>query len=168
MKNSILFKTLIDIFYFIHLSGLILIVICLPFGVINPSIVKIQGINPEHFGFIHWALLFITVIAYIIFLRGLFYLRKVARFLLSKGYFTETVILNLKKTGTHFISTGIVYFIIILSLLLLTLSKGKIEIGYDFNLLAALFVTIIGLFFTMFSKTLALAKVFKEENELTV
>ena len=108
------------------------------------------------------------VISYIIFLRGLFFLRKMARSLLSHKQFSLPIIQNLKKSGSHFIYAGILSFIILFALWLGKLLGGSLELTYDNNLIIPLFLSIIGLFFIIQSETLALAKDIKEENELTV
>ncbi len=165
MKNTILFKSLVDILYILHFIGLIGIVVIIPFGIVNINQVNI---NIEDWSMLYWAITILTFITYIIFLRGLYFLRKMARFLLSNKYFSEKIIGNLKKSGNHFLLTGIISFALYTILWLNKLYGGKFELIYDTNLLVPLFLTIIGMFFIIQSNTLNLAKNIKEENELTV
>lgn len=165
MKKSILFKTLVDILYILHFIGLIGIIFIIPFGVVNINQVNI---NVEDWSLFYWLITIISLITYIIFLRGLYYLRKMARFLLSNKYFTGNIIRNLKKSGNHFLLTGIISFTLYTVLWLNKLYGGKFELIYDANLFIPLFLTIIGMFFIIQSNTLDLAKNIKEENELTV
>lgn len=165
MKKAILFKTLVDILYILHFIGLIGILIIIPFGAINNNQ---ENINAENWNLFHWLVIIVSICAYIIFLRGLYYLRKMARFLLSNKYFSDSIIQYLKKSGNHFLYTGIISFTLFFAFWINKLTGGKFELVYETNLLIPLFLTIIGMFFIIQSNTLNLAKGFKEENELTV
>lgn len=68
----------------------------------------------------------------------------------------------------HFLCTGILSFLLMILLWIAKLYNGKLELTYDLNFMIPLFLMIIGLFFMIQSRTLVLAKNFKEENELTV
>jgi hypothetical protein len=103
-----------------------------------------------------------------VFLRGLYFLRKMARFLLSSKYFSDNIIRNLKKSGNHFLLTSLISFALIFAQWIGKMVDGKIELAYDQELLVPLFLAIIGIFFIIQSSTLDLAKSLKEENELTV
>ena len=165
MKKNILFKTLVDILYSLHFLGLIGILLFLIFGIAN-----IDQIDPELEGgsILFWIFTFISLLTYIIFLRGLSYLRVIAKFLLSKNYFSQLIISNLRKSGTHFLFTGILSLFLTLLLWIRKLYEGKFEIGYNTYLMIPFFLMIIGLFFMIQSKTLLLAKNIKDENDLTV
>ena len=165
MKNAILFKSLVDILYFIHFLGLLGILFTIPFGVVNVNQVDMKV---QDWTLFYWSITIISLITYIIFLRGLYYMRKMARSLLSNKHFSENIIEYLKKSGTHFLWAGIISFALILLIFVNKLYGGKFELIYDNNLFIPLFLTIIGLFFIIQSNTLVLAKNFKEENELTV
>lgn len=165
MKNAILFKTLVDILYILHFIGLIGIIFIIPFGIVNINQVNM---TVEDWSLFYWFISIISLITYIIFLRGLYYLRKMARFLLTNKYFSEKIIKNLKKSGNHFLLTGIISFALFFILSLNKLYGGKFELIYDSNLLIPLFLTIIGMFFIIQSNALVLAKNIKEDNELTI
>lgn len=165
MTKTILFKTLVDILYFLHFVGLLGILIIIPFGVANINQVNLKV---EDWTWFYWLIAIISLIAYIIFLRGLYYLRKMARFLLSKRYFSEKIITNLNKSGKHFLLTGIISLILYLILWVHKIYGGKVALIYDTNLLVPLFLLIIGMFFIIQSDTLNMAKNINEENELTV
>lgn len=166
MKKPFLFKVLIDILIFLYFIGLIGLVIAIPLKKCIISPVKICIVDWTLF---YWFIAIISIIAYVIFLKGLYHLRKVARFLTSKKYFSKIIITNLKKSGNLFLLTGTLYFSIIIALWINRLIEEKIfEIGYDMDLIGPLFLIIIGIFFIIQSKTLLLAKNFKEENELTI
>jgi len=165
MRKAILFKTLVDIIYILHFLGFLGVLFTIPFGVIN-----INQVNSQlgEWNLFFWLITFISFIAYLIFLRGLYFLRKMARFLLSNKYFSVNIIHNLKKSGNHFLYTGIISFILVIAIWISKLYGNQFELIYDINLLIPLFLTIIGMFFIIQSNTLNLAKGLKEENDLTV
>lgn len=165
MKKAILFKTLVDILYILHFIGFFGIIFIIPFGTVNINQVNI---NVEDWNLFYWLVFMVSLVAYIIFLRGLYYLRKMARFLLSNKYFSDSIIQNLQKSGNNFLYTGIISFTLFAAMWISKLAGGKFELIYDNNLLIPLFLTIIGMFFIIQSNALNLAKGIKEENELTV
>jgi len=111
MKNIILFKTLVDILYILHFIGIVGIIFIIPFGIVNINQVNM---NVEDWSLFYWFTSIISLITYIIFLRGLYYLRKMARFLLTNKHFSENIIENLKKSGNLFLLTGIISFALFL------------------------------------------------------
>lgn len=165
MRKIMFFKKLVDILYYLHFLGLLAIIFILPFGIANINQIDV---SVENWTFLYWGIPILSLIAYIIFLRGLYYLRKVARFLLANNYFSDIIINNLRRSGNHFLLTGILLLSLIVIVGLNKLFNGRLELTYDTNLIIPLFIMIIGLFFIIQSKTLFLAKNFKEENELTV
>lgn len=165
MKKVILFKTLVDILYILHFIGLIGVLFIIPFGTINSNQINM---SVDDWSLFYWSIFIVSLFAYIIFLRGLYFLRKMARFLLMNKYFSDDTIETLKKSGTHFLYTGIISFALIVVLWISKLTRGKFELIYDNNLLIPLFLTLIGMFFIIQSNALNLAKGIKEENELTV
>jgi len=167
MKKAFLFKSLIDILFFLHAFALPGFLVLLPLGASSGYYSEIH-FDVENWSFLFWSLLVISLIIYIVFLRGLYFLRIVARFLMSKKYFTDKFILNIKKTGVHFLTAGVLYFILLSGIWINKIIGGKFEINYNTNTVFPLFIIVIGLFFIIQSKTLLLAKSFKDENELTV
>ena len=165
MKKAILFKTLVDVLYIFHFIGLIGIIPILTFGTVK---INQANTNVEDWNIIYWLLFIASIFTYIIFLRGLYFLRKMARFLLTKRYFSDKTVQNLKNSGKHFLYTGILYSIIIVFLWINKLRNGKFEITYNDNILIPFFLCIVGMFFIIQSNALGLAKDIKEENELTV
>lgn len=165
MKNTILFKSLIDFLYIFLFLGIIGTGLLIPLGIVNLNDAKHSIENLET---IHWSLIMLSFLTYIIFLRGLYFLRKVARFLLSNKFFTDKIISNLRKSGIHFIASGLIHFLLIIGLTVSKLFAGKLELGIDSNGLATLFIIIIGMFLTLQSNILKLGKDLKEENDLTV
>jgi len=165
MKKTILFKTLVDLLYIFHFIGLIGIVLILPFGTIsiNQAVIDIEDWN-----LFYWLIFSVSLGTYIVFLRGLYFLRKMSRALLSNKYFSESIITNLKRSGNHFLIAGVFSLSLSISIEIRKFFEDKFELIYDNNLLIGLFLTMIGLFFIIQSNTLTLLKVNNEENKLTV
>lgn len=165
MKKASLFKTLADILYFLHFIGLIGIVLIIPFGIVNINQVDMRV---QDWTIFYWLILVIILITYIIFLRGLYYLRRMAKLLLSNIYFSEQISTNMRKSGIHFLLTGIISIIPVALLWTNKLIGGEISLTIDNNLMIPFFLMIIGLFFIIQSDALFLAKNLKEESDLTV
>jgi hypothetical protein len=165
MKKTTIFKSLIDILYILHVIGLIGILFILPFGTVQ---LNQDTMNIEDWSLLHWSIVVLSLSAYLLFLRGLYFLRKMARFLLSNNYFSLDTIASLKKSGKNFLYTGIISFTLIVILWTSKLSGEKFNFTYDKDVIIPLFLSIIGIFFIIQSNALILAKGMKEENELTV
>ena len=158
MKNSVLFKSLIDIFFVFHIIGFIAMLLKFPMGFIDvENIAKPQLLD--------WVFLAINTICYLIFLKGLYFLRKLARAFLSQKYFADSIAVNMKISGTHFISAGLISVLTLWSGKLLNLN---LEPVYRSFVITPVFLIIVGLFFVIQSKTLLLAIRLKSENDLTI
>ena len=165
MKRNVLFKILVDILYYLHFIGLLNLIIVLPFGVV---FINQVDMNVMDWSLFYWLILIISLVAYIIFLRGLHYLRKMAKILLSNNYFSGKISANLKKSGKHFIIAGVILLCLSSAIWINILGGNQIKLIHDANLLVPFFLMIIGLFFIIQSDSLFLAKNIKEENDLTV
>lgn len=165
MKKIKLFKTLLDILCFFYLIGIISFASFIPYGKTTFNHITI---DIESWNIFYWFIAVLGLITSLIFLRGLYYLRKVAR-LFSDKYFSDVNITSLKKVGVHFFLTGALYTSIIVVLWMdESITTREFTIGTDFDLISPLILMIIGVFFLIHSRNLLLAKRFKEENELTV
>ena len=164
MTRNIVFKTLIDILFIFQGFGVLGAFIIIPFGV-----TKINQVNVavEKWSALFWALLIIGVIAYLMFMVGLYYLRKVGRHLLSNRYFSINIISNLKKSGMFLMYSGVIGFIGFVMAWIIKLSSNQVTF-YDTDMSLPLFIGIVGLFFIIQSEVLLSAKSFKEENDLTI
>ena len=165
MKKSFLFKSLVDYLYILNVGGFLLLLITISFGFVEIN--EIKGSDED------WSVLAISIscvsaLTCIVFLRGVYYLRKIARHLLTNKYFSKQIIKYLKISGTHFLLAGVMFVVIMILRWIGKLRVGLFEFVYDTNLMVPLFLMIIGLFFMIQSEALLVAKNFKEENELTV
>lgn len=159
MKNSILFKSLIDIFFFIHVLGLIAILFKFPLGLIEVKNIETPQISD-------WIIMAINAFVYFIFLRGLFFLRKMARILLSQEKsFSKPVVDYMRICGNQFVYAGLISIVMLLIGKLLELNIAPIYKSYS---ITPIFLLIVGLFFVIQSRTLSLAINLKNENDLVV
>ena len=160
MKQNILFKTLIDLLFFIQCFGLIGVIVILPSNLGTVSQAEVQVVN---LNFNHWC-----IFSYILFFIGLYYLRKMARNQLSNRPYKNSVSTNLKKSGSFFIANGLLSILIIVMVFIIRLTNNKLQFTYDENTQFSVFAIIIGLFFIIQSNTIKKAKELKQENDLTV
>ena len=165
MKKSFFFKSLVDYLYILNVGGFLLLLITISFGFVEIN--EIKGSDED------WSVLAISIscvsaLTCIVFLRGVYYLRKIARHLLTNKYFSKQIIKYLKISGTHFLLAGVMFVVIMILRWIGKLRAGLFEFVYDTNLMVPLFLMIIGLFFMIQSEALLVAKNFKEENDLTV
>ncbi|MBU3820802.1 DUF2975 domain-containing protein [Flavobacteriaceae bacterium XHP0103] len=164
MAKNFIFKTLIDILFIFQGFGIFGAFVLAPFG-----IAKINQVNladnkwPTHF----WILLLLGIIAYIMFMIGIYHLRKVGRYLLSKRYFTVEIISNLKRSGVFLIFSGVLGLMGFIINWILRLEANYNAI-YGTEIALPFFIGIVGLFFVIQSEALLFAKNFKEENDLTI
>ena len=165
MKKSFLFKSLVDYLYILNVGGFLLLLTTISFGFVEINVIK--G-GDEHWSLLAISISCISVLTCIVFLRGVYYLRKMARHLLTHKYFSKQIIKYLKISGTHFLLAGVMFVVIMILRWIGKLRVGLFEFVYDTNLMVPLFLMIIGLFFMIQSEALLVAKNFKEENELTV
>ncbi|MFK2818908.1 DUF2975 domain-containing protein [Flavobacteriaceae sp. LMIT009] len=164
MVRNIIFKTLIDILFIFQGFGILGAFIIIPFGV-----TKINQVDLDvyEWSLQSWILLALGVFAYILFMVGLYFLRKVGRYLLSEKYFSVSVIKNLNKSGSFLILSGVLGVLGFLIIYVIKLNSGTTAI-YNSDISLPLFISIVGLFFIIQSEVLLSAKTFKEENDLTI
>ncbi len=164
MKRNILFKTLVDILFIAQVVGFIGIIFLIPSGVMRINMVDLPVLE---WTWVSWIILFLSLIGYIVFVMGLFHLRKVARHLLANIYFDLSVVNHLKKSGRYFIITGIASFIVFIIVWLVKITMHEFSL-YHFDFMVSLFIMSIGLFFIIQSEVIMQAKDFKDESELTI
>lgn len=164
MKKNFIFKTLIDVLFIFQGFGILGAFIIMPFG-----ITKINQVNldVDKWSVKFWILLAFGIITYFMFMSGLFYLRKVGRYLLSKRYFTINIISNLKRSGVFLVYSGVFGLIGVIMTWIIK-SETNYSTIYDTDIALPFFIGIVGLFFIIQSEVLLSAKNFKDENELTI
>lgn len=164
MKRNILFKTLVDILFLFQAIGIIGLFFIMPFGM---SKINMMDLPVSKWTWAYCLILLISVICYVIFVLGLYHLRKMARHLLTNKYFDLKVVNHLKKSGNYFVATGIFGFIVFISTWIVKITYNKISL-YDSDVMLSLFMIMIGLFFIIQSEVILNAKNFKDDSELTI
>lgn len=164
MKRNIVFKTLIDILFIFQGFGILGAFLIMPFGVTKINQINL---NVSEWSVTYWSLLVLSLIAFIVFITGVFFLRKVGRYLLSNQYFAIEVIDNLKKSGRFFIYTGIISFSVFVISWIVKFNSGNVLLYYT-DIVLPLFITIVGLFFVIQSDVLMISKEAKEDSDLTI
>jgi hypothetical protein len=164
MARNLIFKTLIDILFIFQGFGIFGAFLIMPFGV-----TKINQIDVDisKWSLTYWSLLVLSLIAFTVFIIGVYFLRKVGRYLLSNQYFAIEVINNLKKSGHFFIFTGIMSFSVFVISWIIKLNSGNVLL-YNTDIVLPIFITIVGLFFIIQSEALMVSKQAKEDNDLTI
>ena len=164
MKYKQLLKTLIDVLFFLHLTLLIVALLVLLFGV-GSEFINVKDLDGTAWT---WTALAIALICAVLFLRGLYYLRLIVNQLISQAYFSNSIIKNLQQSGNDFVLSGSLILLISFVLWIGNIFHGELNLRLDTEHLGALFLIIVGLFFSIQSKTLTLARAIKAENDLTV
>jgi hypothetical protein len=185
MKTIQALRILINILFYCLLIvlavGFISLIILLFFNDLLPQI--LQQYKTLFSTMFNWKLLLIptiTVINYILFVVGVYYLRKVIPFFPSKDFYNLIVIKSLKKAGNLFIFIGASSILVrLISIFIMqnmtqsmVVEKSSIWLTIT-PLIASLdlvniFLIIIGLFLLLFSKSFENAKELKQENDLTI
>ena len=165
MKQNILFKTLIDILFFLQCFGLLGAILILPN---NIRTISQANTSLENWNITHWLIFILSTLGYLLFLIGIYFLRKMARHYLSNRPFSINIIQYLKKSGRYFILYGCITIGVITIQFLEKLFNSTMEFTYDINIQMSIVSLIIGLFFILQSNTLSNAKKLKEENDLTI
>ncbi|PTM09775.1 MAG: hypothetical protein DA407_05025, partial [Bacteroidetes bacterium] len=74
---------------------------------------------------------------------------------------------NLKKSGRLFIYTGIISLSVYIISWIIRLNSGNVLL-YNTDIVLPIFITIVGLFFSIQSDVLMVSKKVKEDNDLTI
>jgi len=164
MARNIIFKTLIDILFIFQGFGILGAFLIMPFGVTN---INQMDLNLIQWNVMDWSLLILSVLAFIFFMIGVLFLRKVGRYLLSNQYFAIEVVNNLKISGRLFICTGIISLSVFIISWIVKLNSDKALLYYT-DVVLPVFITIVGLFFIIQSDVIMVSKETKEENDLTI
>lgn len=167
MKKIRLLKIFVDLLYFIYYSGFIGLLII-------PFVLYIHFYNDElniknvSMNMVHWSVLLIGVLTYLLFFKGLFHLKKVASALLLNIFFSSKIVINLNKSGKNFVFTGLLYLVTLIIIWIGNISKGKFSLTYNILTIIPFLLIIFGLFFIIQSNALEMAKDLKDENDLTI
>jgi hypothetical protein len=128
-----------------------------------------------------WIVPFSNVLGFLLFIVSIYYLRKCIKPLEEQRFYSDEVIVNLKKTGYLFISIMIITTLLrIIGLFVFNDLTNNMIAGSKFGFWAIcsavisaigsinFFLLIIGLFLLVFSNAFKNGKLLKEENDLTI
>lgn len=170
MRKLQILKTFIDLFWFTSLLMAVSFVVFLPYLFISGEKfdipIKINGNTIVIVDLFTKIILTIYIIAFYIFVFGIFKLRKLLELFRKRIIFEEQNSLLLNQIGLCFLGVSILsglagfgYFINKNEKMELTLNNG-----FD----SFLFTASIGLFFMVLSEVFKIAKKAKQENDLTI
>lgn len=166
MTRSIIFKTLIDVLFFLLCLGLLSVVFLAPTGFASRSM---ENKEVENWDVFSWLLLIFSVISYVALLIGIKHLRSASRYMMHQNKFHPKTAILLKKSGQFLIFSSLVgYAIFIVIFFLKLFLDAKFQLILDNSAFLQLFTTIVGLFFILQSEVLQNAADYKEENDLTI
>ena len=184
MKTIRTLQILINLLFYILVGVLTIITLYYLTIFIAPDILPDFLQMPRMvFSFFDWKFFIGPVFSYvnfILFVYGIYLLKKVVPSFKKADFYSLLVIKNLKKVGRIFVFIGLSMIILKLSILLIIQSGGIFRgLGFNtwwrvmFSILGSIDFTmiclvIIGLFFLLFSDSFKNAKEIQQENELTI
>ncbi|MBC3845541.1 DUF2975 domain-containing protein [Winogradskyella echinorum] len=128
-----------------------------------------------------WIVQFSNILGFLLFIVSIYYLKKCINPLEEQRFYSDEVIVNLKKTGRLFIIITIVTTLLrIIGLFVFNDLTNNMMVGSKLGTWAMLssiasaigyvnfFLLIIGLFLLVFSTVFNNGKLLKEENDLTI
>ncbi|WP_203294514.1 hypothetical protein [Luteirhabdus pelagi] len=149
MKKNILLKNLIDLFFIIHAIGIIGFIFILPFGVFSTNTVEVPvaGIeNIQNLPTVYWIGIATSLLSYLVFLWGLFALKKTGNALLHENFFRDEIIHPLRKCGNRFVFAGGLLAASYGLFWVANMLEGNIKLTYGTNIMIPLLLLIVGLF----------------------
>lgn len=174
MRKLLFLRRLLDLFFIILiltttatvlLSGVFLFT---DSGTALPDFITVNGASLSKLDFGAKSLLITGTVAYLLFLYAVFLLKKITRQFSRTILFEHTVIKQLNHVGYSFIGIAVLMYI---PSFIYRLTEHEITVRFDFfgHLFDSfLFIVSLGLFFMVLSSIFKIAKLAKEENDLTV
>jgi hypothetical protein len=166
MKHTKLFKNLISFLYYILCLGFLIILFYGPLGF---NTIAQENRDVQHWDFLSWLLLLISIIAYVFLIIGVKYLKNMAKEMTNQGSFGFSIQYNLRQSGKYLIISSLLNYLTFALIFIKQLFlDSKLEVIFDNNILLQIILTITGLFFIIQSDILKLSNNLKAENELTI
>lgn len=170
MKTARLIKNFIDVLIGILTLSLLGSIFLLGYSAFQQSEVSIHipeaYKDVELYNWKTYIVVFLFIVEYVLIIIGLVSLRKGIVKLMEGDFFSQTISLNFKRTGKLFVTVGLttIFLRFIADLVILQ----KIGITLDYTNSSLLFVSIMGLFFMLFSIIMEEANELKVDKELTI
>ena len=108
------------------------------------------------------------ILIYLLFLRGLYYLRKVVASYLSGQIFSDHLIADLRRSGKDFLYAGVFVLAYKFVSWFLLMDDETIKLEFGLAALVPFFLMIIGSFIKIQSESMNRAKELQEEASLTI
>jgi len=182
MKTIKILKVLINILYVLLIAvfglGIVFFIAVIFFNEHLPQLLQGYKMLFTAFNWRFFLVPFSTIINFILFVIAIYFLRKCIKPFDASEFYSLVVIKNLKRAGSLFVFIGVSTIVFRLIAILYLHNQmpyiegfsglktvGAITSSVD---VTVLFLIINGLFFLLFSKAFANAKVIKQENDLTI
>lgn len=159
MKNAYFLKNIINLLFGIYSITLFLFII---FSLFDFGEITFDG-NYQN----KW-IIFIQFVPTVLFLFGLWFLRKVSIQYIKNKNVTFLTHKSIKKAGAFFIMAGIVKITLSILLWVQNLTNKDISFSTGSETTLTFILLIVGLFMLLQSKTLVLAKEYEDEINLTI
>jgi len=184
MKTIKTLKILINLLYYILLVVALLATIYYTLLLTYPKILPYALQLPRlAFNFFDWKLIMapvVTVLNSILFIYGIFLLKKTVPSFEKANFYSPIAIKNLKKAGKIFVFIGL-SMMLMKMILLIIVQNTLYSVTENFNSWLNIFLSLLGtidfymicliitgLFFMLFSDSFKLARELKAENDLTI
>lgn len=170
MRKLNILKTLLDIFWWSTLIFLFGLFLFLPFYFFDPEMdiaVKIKGQEISSQSIFSKAIVFLNIIASLLFSYSIYLLRKVVVLFQKRTIFNYEVVRLFNLIGKLIVASSIISSF---SLLVFHRVQGKFPgLQLDFGSYDSFLISVsLGLFFMIISEVFKIANAIKEENELTI
>lgn len=167
MKTIPLLKKLINFYYYLLLSVLLLFVAILPVLFATDKIKSInivEGFDLSNLSTLQFALLLISsTVIYLLYICAIYFLKESLDDLSNENYFSKKVIKNFNTSGKLILLSGVCYAIF--NFLIALIFMNEIKLGIDNSFLVC---TLIGLFLMFLSEVFEKGRKTKQENDLTI
>ncbi|UJH89957.1 DUF2975 domain-containing protein [Antarcticibacterium sp. 1MA-6-2] len=172
IQPPILLKTILDIFFWLTLLGLIFKTIFTFFywftDIDIPVMVTINDLEVNEFSLSLGIGILFKMIISAVFIYIIYLLRKVVRSFFKRKVFTPLQIAGLKLIGQLIIITALAEVGLNFFLRLVLEQRASVGLRFETSFDSLWFSLALGLFFILLSKSFSYARSVQEENELTV
>lgn len=172
IQPPILLKTILDIFFWLTLVGLIFQTVMTFFYLFTdtdiPLTVTINDLEVNELGLSLGIGILFKIIISAVFIYIIYLLRKVVRSFFKRKVFTPLQIDGLKLIGQLIIITALAEVALNFILRLVLEQRASLGLDFDTSFNSLWFTLALGLFFILLSKSFRYARSLQEENELTV
>lgn len=170
MRKLNILKTILDLFWFFSIFGVLSLMVFLPFYLLSSDSaipIKIKGQEIVSKTIFSKIFVFANIVSGILFVYGIYLLRKVVSLFQKRKIFNDEVVRLFNVIGKLIIVSSLISN---LSLIIYnTVEKNHIGFSIDLGSYDSFLISIsLGLFFMVISEIFKIAKNMKEESELII